>query len=372
MGSETYGGKTIHQWREMMKAPDASKRTEAIMAIMNFSPDSGSAVVSDLVDRLMDTDVGTRAKACLALRYVNLRQSDGQRVIKALAGRIVAGPFPEYESQAIIRYEAAVTLKRFPDAGPMAPKIIRGLQDRTSWEIRQVCAGMLWRLGRDAKDGPDPTIIKAFLEWIPYEHCHFVKLEIVQGLGAMGRPADKLLQVRLVSFLQQATVSNNKALALWAYVALLAQGGDANESKKYLGKVANYLTSQDTDIKVQAAMALGGLGETAKGRVPDILAMLKRDKDKDTVAVQGACAALGRMGDTSDKVIDALLDLLDNKDPARAGWAVKAFVDLKPKDDRVLKSLKAHQANPKIHAGLKGWVDEAIKQLEAMPAGAKK
>ena len=52
-------------------------------------------------------------------------------------------------------------------------------------------------------------------------------------------------------------------------------------------------------------------------------------KDKEAVAVNGACLALIRIGDKSDLVVDALIEVLNNKDPQRATSAVKALVDLK-------------------------------------------
>jgi HEAT repeat protein len=376
--TDTWGGKTLYQWRQEMTVPDASRRIAAIMAILNFDDKLRMTVVPDLIKRLMDGDVGGRAKACLVLRYVGVGEKDVNSVVNALAFHVVPRPTLEYgEPESIIRYEVAVTLRRFaPSAGSPAvvKKIIEGLHDTKSSEVRQACASILWRIARDNKvnGGPDPTIVTAFLDSIlNFEHSYHVKLEMIQGLGAIGKPANQALQGRLISTLQSVARAPNKSLALWGFVALLAQDDSAN-AKLYLGKVAHFLDSPETEIKLQAAMALGGLGQTAKSKVPAILTMLKRDKDRDAVVVHGACVALARMGDTSDKVVDALLELLDHKDPARAASAVKAIVDLKLREPRVMKALRDAQGNRNINAGLKGWVDEAIKQLEAPPAAVKK
>lgn len=369
--AETYGGKSLYQWRQEMKSQDASKRTQAIVAIMTFPAEKGNVAVFDLIDRLSDSDVGVRVKACLALRYVHLVNSDQiQRAVRGLATHVD----PYSETQSIVKYEAATTLLRLaPSAGPEYSKIINGMKDRSAWENRRICASILWRVARDAKGGPDPRVVSEFLNWIPKEHTYQVRLELMKGLGAMGKPANRSLQIQVDEFLQSAARSNNRSLALWGCVALLAHAdGNDVETKRWLNKVAHFLNEGDTEIKVQAALALSGMGEKAKSKAPDILAMLKRDKDKDTASVNAACEALGRMKDTSAPVVNALLDLLDNKDPARAAAAVKALVDLDLRDALVMNALKKTQANVNIHAGLKGWVDEAIKLLSAPPAPAKK
>jgi hypothetical protein len=73
--------------------------------------------------------------------------------------------------------------------------------------------------------------------------------------------------------------------------------------------------------------------------------------------------ALYRMGDTSDTVVDTLLDLLTHKDVPAVAAAVKAIVDLKLKNDRVIKALDKMLENKKLNPGLYAWIQEALKEL---------
>jgi HEAT repeat protein len=367
--TEVYAGKTFEQWRAEMKAADASKRTTAILAILNFGPEMAGRAVPDFIQRLQDRDVGTRAKACVALRYVYVNDAEQvKRMIDALATRIV----PEYETQAIIRYEAAVTLRRWvKEAGPVTNRVLIGLRDSSAWEVRHVCASILWRIGADSKEGPNPVIVQGFLDWLRNEHSYHVKLEILQGLGAMGKPANKVVQSRLVSDLTMfaSEPRTNRKLAIWAYAALVSHG-DVTVSKKALNRIASYLNNKelnakDGEIKVQAALALGGLGTRAKNHVPDILKMLNDDR-KNVLVVQAACMALHRMGDTSDTVVDTLLDLLKQTDPPhQAAAAVKALVDLKLNTPRVIGALDKMLENKTLNPGLYAWVQGALKELRS-------
>jgi HEAT repeat protein len=366
--SDTFGGKTLDQWRAEMKGSDASKRMRAVLAILNFKPEAAARAVPDVLDRLRDSDVGVRAKACWVLRFIGVDEQHVARVVNGLAARIT----PEHESQAIIRYEAATTLQRFVgDAGPVASKLLIGLQDRTSHEIRKTCVSLLWQIarkgmGKEGKEGPDPVIIEGLLNWIRNEYTFEVKLEILQGLGAIGKPASLKTQARLISDLQLYATSHNKALAIWAYAALVAH--DERTSKKSLSTIAHFLASDNVETKIQAAVALGALGAKARNQVPAVLGMLKKEKDnpkKNVLIIQGACMALARMADPSDStVVDALVDLLkETEPPHQAAAAVKALVDLKQNNPRVIGEIDKMLKSGKLQPGLYAWFQDGLKVL---------
>jgi hypothetical protein len=367
--SETFGGRTFEQWRKEMTHEDSSRRGEAIMSILNFGPKTAGKAVPDFVQRLHDRDVGARTNACMALRVVHVDAEHVNRVVDALAGRIVPGPFPDYESQAVVRYHAALTLLRFaPSAGPVASKVLIGLHDTTAYLVRKTCAAILWRIavngtGKDGKGGPDPKIVQGLLDWMQFEKTYHVRLEILQGLGAVSKPADMRLQARMVSDLTKYATSQNKALAIWAYAALVSHTqGPAHE--RALKTIASYLHSKDTDTKIQAVMALGGLGKKARNQVPAVKELLQREKD-NALIVQGACIALSLMADANDNaVVEALLDLLKQTNPPhKAAAAVKAIVDLKLKDERVIKALDKMLENKQLDDNLTAWVKAALREL---------
>ncbi len=367
--TKTYGGKTFDQWRIEMKSEDASKRDAAIMAITGFGAEMAGKAVPDFLARLRDYDVGVRAKACWVLRFVYVDASHVRQVVDGLAGRIVPGLFPERESQAKVRYEAAVSLLRFAnDAGPVSSKVLLGLQDRSSHEVRRTCVSILWRIGvkgtgKDGKDGPDPAIVNGLLDALRNEHAYHVRLEILQGLGAMPKTNNKVIQARMGNDLMGAATSlrTPRPLAIWAYAALVSHG-EAATSKKALTTIARYLNNPDVETKVQALMALGAVGKDAKNQVPLVLQMLKKEKD-NALVVQAACMALYRMGDTGNTVVDTLIELLGHKDPHAAAAAVKAIVDLKLTDERVIKALDKMLENKQLDDNLTAWVKAALKEL---------
>jgi HEAT repeat protein len=350
----TYGGKTISQWKLDLKHQDASRRSMAILAIMNF-PDSAKAVRM-LLDRLHDTDVSPRVKALLALRNVGVDAEDIPAVVSGVSARLLHSN----ESQAIVRYEAAVTLRRFlPWAGPAVPSLIRGTLDRSSWEIRFICVQLLARIAADQKKDADPRAITGLLDALRYETTYQVRLEILQGLGTLGRPNNPQLLARLVGDLGQYARSTNKGLAIWAYAALVSMSDEATAAKS-LSAISKLLKSEDLETRTQAAEALGALGSRAKSKVPALVGMLK---DRDLVAVHRACIALGRMGDTSEPVVDGLLEILAHKDPKRAMFAVKAIVDLKLKSSRVLTTLDKMLENKNLDLNLRSWIEAGLKEL---------
>src|SRR5439155_1733886 len=162
-------------------------------------------------------------KACLALRYIEVKKDDRPRIIHALASRL----WRRHENEAAIRYEAILTLRQFAsDAAPEIPALVNCTLDRTSWETRHMAAATLWLAAID----------------------------------------------------------------------------------KYLKP------TYPVETRIQAVQALAALGTRAKSRLPQIVAMLD---DREAVVVDGACLALVRMGDTSDKVTDPLISLLEHKDPNR-------------------------------------------------------
>jgi hypothetical protein len=200
-----------------------------------------------------------------------------------------------------------------------------------------------------------------------YESNYHVRLEILQGLAAMGRPADKALQNRLATDLTTFAGSPNKALAIWAYAGLVSHA-EGPTSQRSLSTIARYLSYKDNETKIQAVMALGGLGKKAKNQVPLVLKMLKDDKG-NALIIQGACMAISRMGDVTDKnVIDALLEILAVTDPPhQAAAAIKALVDLKANTDpRVIDTLDKMLKSGKLKPELYAWVQAALDELRGV------
>jgi hypothetical protein len=374
LGQKILDGKTFRQWVGELTHGDASHRAVAILAIVHpiFAEDAASAV-TDLIKRLSDTDLSPRAKACMALRSIQIKDPDKrQTVIKALANRFAWHTQRGWnEPEATIRYEAAVSLRSFAsEAASVIPLLINGTRDRKSWEIRHMCAGTLWRAARNTEDGSDPAAVKALIaQFLNLNATYQERLEVIVGLGSLQRSKDPTVQQSVVSTLQQATRTtnaSNKPLAIWAYAGLVVQT-DGLRAKDALSAIAKFLKSQTLENRIQAVQALGALGKDAKSKLPAIIIMLD---DKETAAAAAACQALVRMGDKSDKVTDALLSLAGHKDPNRAACAVLALANLRANSDRVITGLekvidkeKAKKAED-INGDLIKLIQEASKYLK--------
>ena len=356
-GPTSYGGKTLSDWRRELASPDASRRADAIVAVTHFG-DASAECVKDLLTIVNgDRDVSPRVKALLALRHVAIDAKEVSKVITAVTGRLST----RHESQAIVRLEAIITLRRWVEDPAMSNAVsalILATQDRSSWEIRHASIAVLWRVGRAQKDGADAAIYEALMAVLQADRTHQVRLETLQGLGALGRPTSGSLLAKLVTTLNSAAHSENKALAIWAYSALVAmQDGKAAETS--LGAIAKFLRNEQLELRIQAATALGALNTMAKSRVPMLLTTLK---DPEADAVWAAAVALGGIGDDNEKVVDALLELLANKEPMRAAAAVSALVTLRVNSSRVTNAFDKMLKDPDLDLRVRALIDGGLKE----------
>jgi hypothetical protein len=368
---KTFRGKTLKEWIAELNSGDASKRTVAVLAIMqpDFVPESKAAVPA-IVRLINDHDISLRAKACISLRYLEVDKDHVSNVVRALATRL----WYKNERQTVIRYEAIVTLRRFAnDAADAIPGLINCTLDLTSWETRHMAAGTLWRtaLGGTSK-GTDPTAVRALIKLLngkitTYEE----KLEVIIGLGSLKRSTDLSLQAEVIAQLDTASrtrSTTNRPLAIWAYAGLVMQsnGARADEALAAIGRHLNR-EKHSLEIRTQAVQALAALGPRAKSRIPHIIRMLD---DPEPVAVDGACLALVRMGDSSDKITDALVSLLKHKDRLCVGSAITALANLKANKPSVLQGLedliKRENQKPAkdINADLIKLAQAAIKYIQ--------
>jgi HEAT repeat protein len=369
LSPDKVAGKTLDQWIKDLSNEDASIRTQAVMALPEFG-DRAHKAVPELLKRLNDPDVSPRARAVMSLRVIAVAEKDVPKVVAALAARIQPTNQGR-EVQASVRYEAVVTLRRFlEDAQPAIPALITGTLDRASWELRYISVQLLWRVAVKSKEGADPRVTKALLNLLTYEKTYLVRLETIQGLGAMGRPESPELLAKVVGALSTCTHTNrtqNKPLTVWAFAGLVAMQ-DGPASKKSLEALAKFLKSDTLELRVQAVQALGHLGDRAKAKLPAVLEVLH---DQEPVAVQAACAALGWMRDKSDRVVDALLALLPSKDAATAAAAVIALVNIRANTEPVLKALDKMLEDKKLDIRLRYLIEEAIKELKKPPPKKK-
>jgi hypothetical protein len=369
----TFEGRTLAEWLKDMKHSDASRRSAAILAVLGFEQEKLStiekqSITKALLDRLADRDASPRAKALLVLRFVEVNAADIETVVKALGARI--DPLnPNGEAQATIRYEAGRTLTRFVlDAHHVIPQLIKGSQDRASWEIRHQCVSILWRATRGQK-GNDSRGIQGMLDLLQNETTFSVRAELLHGLAALGPPtSNPALLSRELSLLRSCAQTprnpDNKPLVLWALVGLVAVGDGTADARASLSRLSRYVTNpkETLHMRSQAAQAIGSLGDKGKSEVPVLLGIID---DHESLLSQSACIGLSGLGDTSDRVIDALIKTMQHKDYVRAGAAVKALVDLQLHGNtRVLAAMDKLREDKNLDLRLRTWLEDAIKALK--------
>ena len=360
-GPTTVGGKTITQWKLDLTAPDPSRRAEAVIAITRFG-DANAECVLPLIKVTHDADVSPRVRAVIALRMIAVDQKNLVKVIEALAARLNSGT----ESEAVVRLEAVVSLKRFvgePALEAAVSGLIKGTLDKRSWEIRYHCVSTLWRVGRAQKPDTAPAIYEALLSRLTnptWDPTHLVQMEAIKGLGALGKPTSPVLLIKVVTTLSAITREKNEVRAIWAYSALAGmQEGKVAEGS--LLKITKFLKNDTLKTRIEAANSLGWLGSRAKSRVPMLIAMLG-DSEED--AVWAACNALGDIGEAKDDVVDALLKLLAHKEPSRAAAAVTGLVNLRVNTTRVMGTFEKMRENKDVDLKLRGYIEQAIDLLK--------
>jgi HEAT repeat protein len=357
------GGKTFAQWKQDLYHADPSVRANAITVIPGFREDAMEAVPR-LVELTADRDASPRVKSVLALKFMGIKGTDRQRVVKALGERIT------HDTQAIVRYEAAQALIRFgADGREVVGDLVKGIGDTSTWELRHACILALIVAGVDETKGPDPRVTDALLLRINnfYEPTFQVRLEAIIALGALGRPQDPKKLQQVVAGLKQNFNSSNKAIKIWSHVSLMALEDKVNN--KDLDTIAGYLTDPERDVRVQAVTALGALQGKAHDYLPKIFDMLRREKEPQVQ--EAVCNALGRMGDKSDKVLQNLIrmtesDSLETVPVVLA--ACRAFAQLGTPTAEVMDAMnkvQEHRAmNPQQKDLVRKYMEEAKKPKE--------
>src|SRR5262249_49795034 len=154
-------------------------------------------------------------RAVVILRMVHIADKDVPKVVAALNTRLME------ERQAVIRYEAAVTLLRFgEDSRGALPGLLECVGDRSTYALRQACVAALKQAGRDSKGVPVREATLALLKAL-HDPAQEVRLEAVIALGQMGRPIEPLF-AQVLKELQGAQTDRDKVVQIWSQVSLMA------------------------------------------------------------------------------------------------------------------------------------------------------
>jgi HEAT repeat protein len=325
------GGKTLDQWIKEIKSPDPSNRELAMRAVPYFGSKAKAAApaLASRLGRPWDPDAACRVHAALALSAIaeHLTAADAAESIKVLSDRA----YGDHES--IVRYNACQALGSFgSQASSAIPRLLNGIHDIGSWEVRQAAVTSLANIAAgDSKAPADGHVVGAIANRLlnDEERSAEVRQSSVMALGMMGRPVGDREFKLAVQALQKAVNDRDKAVSIWAVVALMAVD---KVTPQGLDKLAEHMKKGDSNAKNNAARALGAMGKEAKPKIPDIIRLLK---DEDPAVVSTAIEVLGGLGSLARDAAPELQRIMDKKDQTEyfkelARWAIDQ-VEGKPK-----------------------------------------
>jgi HEAT repeat protein len=386
-------GKTLKAWMDDLRDSDPSVRNTAILAIPEFGP-AAEAAVPRLIEHCLvanESDAGPRCDAVIILPKIKIAEKDIPRVIETL-GRCLSDP------QAVIRYQAAVGLVLSGDhaRGALRDLITAAKTPQSTWQIREKILVALQRAGRDPKGGPEFEVIKIFLDKMATDKSAHVRQQAVIGLGALGRPADPkiLLEVENALLLKaRGAGDKDKGVQIWANASLMALDKVNDDLLKRIGKL---LKDPKVDVRIQAALALGTVGDKAKAAVPALLEMLD-DAEKTVVcaATDGllqiqtegckkavidnlknakdaevrahTAQAVGAYGDKMLDAIPTLISLLNDKEPYVAQSACYALAQMGNSDARCRQALLEVKERKDAPEKLRKYAEQCIQKIDQPP-----
>jgi len=196
---------------------------------------------------------------------------EAERAVPQLAAILEA-------SQDPTRATAVLALGRIgPAATPAVPAILRVAHD-PDWRLRKYAVDALASIGTT---------------------------EAVRALTALLQSEERDLQIAALKAIQQCGPSAETALS-----KLLEFG----------------VTASDTDLRDEAFLTAGHLGEAA---VDDVIALLDAEQAESR---RRAAMAISRMGAAGESAVPALQRVLDDPDATVRFWAARALGDIGLKD----------------------------------------
>jgi HEAT repeat protein len=366
-----WGGKRFDEWRKDLKYnADPSYRAAALMALLYFNTQAADAV-PDVVAKLREEhDASPRVKAAMVLRMIPHHETDRPRIIRGLAYAI------SHDPQSIIRYEAARSLQTFcplhfdvREERDALQDLVAGMRSTSTYELRDACIFTLMLAGVDPKTGPDPHVTDALLDHAnpTFEPTAQVRLKAIMALGAQGRPQDPGKLQRVMGILRLPANYNSRshpAVRIWSRVAIIALEEKVN--KKELESIAGYLTDREAAIRQEAVRALGALEDKAQDYIDAIIKMLKKPEQVPTVRATAALS-LGRMKNTSSRVLDQLIKLTEEKERENIEVVLSAcyaFVMLGVNNAEVMKAMDKVLEHESLEKYQKDSVRKMIEELQ--------
>ena len=323
-------GKNLDAWvREMKSSRDASTRDQAIRTVPLFGPDSMKAASANLLFALTkDPDINVKLTAIATIPVLGFDLPEREAGLNALVNIVK----PNSGAASHTRYETVMCLA---NCGPIARRAIPTLAeytifDQNSWQNRKAAVYALGRLGVPVgpETGPDLQAVKALVKCLRTETSHQIRREAINSLLLLGPPRIEAAWRDLRDALIHTMRDPDHSIEIWARVAYirteleLIKPNDPN-----LAALAKYLTSSDLARKAEALQAFGLLGDEAKSRLADIIAVATNEKE-ELVMVGTAIWVLAQIPAETAKILPVLDQLKKHKEEGIRKAADAAYMSL--------------------------------------------
>jgi HEAT repeat protein len=300
-------GKTVEVVvKEMRSASDPAVREAAIRTLPLFGPKGREFGGSELVEA-MTRDVDWNVK--LAALSVSPTVIFGFATIQdaTLAGGVNAIMSMLSSEHMHVRFDAVAAANAFgvymrtATFGKVVTVLTNRAKESTSWQMRRAAAAALGSVGlgiqrsEDERDPPDQQTVIALLDILRQDNCSIVRREAVMSLIALG-PVSAAQQKKWRADLDSVlSREKDKSVLLWTRTCILENdpnGVKGNEAM--LDAVAKVLQAPEAAGRVEACQAIGLIGDDAKGKLDDLLALIDKPKE-EPVVVAAAVAAVSTM-----------------------------------------------------------------------------
>ena len=182
----------------------------------------------------------------------------------------------------------------------------------------------------------------------------------------MGRPQDPGKYTQLIASLKGPYTfkSRDKIVKLWSHVALMALDDKVDEN--YLTTIVDYMRDRERDVRMNA---VGAMARWESKRTEHVREVIARLDDKEVEVVLSTCLALGRMGDRSQKVLDALIKATEREGTAKDAIPVvleacKALTQIGVASPQVLAAMQKVLERKDLEQHQKLLVAQLIEQIK--------
>ncbi len=345
-----YDGKKGSVWADaLINDTSARKRALAVDALAKLWAEKQYELSLPRIGQALRLDSSPAVRAQAAIAFGALRERDIKTVAKDLVDAL------DKEKESRVRREIAIVMTRFPivaklavmplteaikdpepatraavaealaQAGTEAKSAAINLAPLLADEDKSVRLAAVGALGRIAPEGA-PAIAETMCKMLTTEKDLDMRTELATSLGLLGEKS-----AGVVAALVKLLNDPEEELRRRATRTLATFGVAAGPAADALLKLA--ATEKGKDIRIDAVRAFGSvLGSNLKGRVKDMLALLKDPEYEVRLAVVEEVGALGS-------------ELRD--------------------DAETLKVLRARLSDP--HVKVREAVSIAIKKIEKKP-----